>query len=126
MKKTLAILFTCIYLFGGTDASQFLKLPHLIAHYVEHKKENPATTLVSFFKIHYVDPQPYDADYAKDMQLPFKTIPNAFFRNTPSLLTQIVVVKPELTLTNQRTVAVFTEDFLSSLLHNKIFQPPRV
>ena len=86
VKKTLAILLTSIYLFGATDASQLLKLPLLISHYINHKKENPNTTLVSFFKMHYVDPQPYDADYSQDMQLPFKTTPNAFFRYTPALL----------------------------------------
>lgn len=76
--------------------------------------------------MHYVDPQPYDADYSQDMQLPFKTIPNAFFRNTPSILSQVPFVKPKVLWIDNETPPASKEDILSSLLINKIFQPPRV
>jgi hypothetical protein len=126
VKKALAILLTCIYLFGATDASQLLKLPLLISHYITHKKENPTTTVASFFKMHYVDPQPYDADYSQDMQLPFKTAPNAFFRYTPSVLSQVLIVRPRILWIDKEITPASNEDVFSSLLTNKVFQPPRV
>jgi hypothetical protein len=126
VKKPLAIVLTAIYLFGATDASQLLKLPLLVSHYIKHKKENPYTTLGSFFKMHYVDPQPYDADYTQDMQLPFKTLPNAFFRYTPTVLSQAPFVKPKILLVYNETPPPANEEVVSSLLIHKIFQPPRV
>ena len=36
--------------------------------------------------MHYVDPQPMDADYAQDMQLPFKTIPIMPCRAIPTVV----------------------------------------
>jgi len=121
-----ALLLVTIYLFGATDASQLLKLPLLISHYIRHKKENPNITLVSFYKIHYIDPQPIDDDYSQDMQLPFKTLPNAFFRNTPSMVSQAPLVKREVLLIDNETPPASNEDVFSALLINRIFQPPRV
>jgi len=73
MKKMAAIFLLSLYMFGATDAHQLLKLPIFIQHYISHKHENPSTTLISFIKMHYQDKPVIDADYAEDMQLPFKT-----------------------------------------------------
>ncbi len=126
VKKKLAILLASVYLFGATDAGQLLKLPLLISHYIKHKEENPQTTLISFFKMHYVDPQPYDADYAQDMQLPFKTLPKAFFRYTPSVASPSPFIKPKVFFANNEIPPVSNESITPFLVIHKIFQPPRV
>jgi hypothetical protein len=82
-------------------------------------------TFRAFFKMHYLDPQPFDDDYAQDMQLPFKSTPDTFLLNRPS-------VKPAFSIPELKPPAAFA---VSQLIVNdhipafkitsKIFQPPR-
>ncbi len=48
----------------------------MVEHYVEHKEQNPALTILEFLCIHYQGPDVYDADYDKDMKFPFKSHTN--------------------------------------------------
>ncbi len=70
VKKLISILLLSLYLVSTTELYQFLKVPVLIEHYMEHKEQNPKLTIGSFFKIHYDNPVK-DSDYTKDQQLPF-------------------------------------------------------
>ena len=63
-----------IYVFAATPASQLFKLPALIGHFNEHLEQDPSITVIEFFILHYLSGGPRDADYERDMQLPFKTI----------------------------------------------------
>lgn len=125
MKEKAAILLMAIYFFGATNACQLLKLPLLVTHYIKHKQESPYITLGSFFKMHYVDKQPFDADYAQDMQLPFKSTPDVIFHPTPSLVP--VLPKVELTVPAPGSVIqpIINDDIPPSLAAAAIFQPPR-
>ncbi len=125
MKEKAAIFLMAVYLFGATNACQVLKLPLLVTHYIKHKQESPFITLGSFVKMHYIDPQPFDADYAQDMQLPFKTTPDTFCLNTPSVVP--VVPKTDLTVPVYRPVLqpIVDEEIPLSLSATAIFQPPR-
>lgn len=124
MKERAAIFLMFIYLLGATNACQVLKLPLLVTHFIKHKKESPHITLGSFFKMHYIDPQPFDADYQQDMQLPFKKTPDTFCRNTPYELSlpKIVLKSPELYSVVQ---PVLNDDIPHILLTGNIFQPPK-
>lgn len=73
MKKTISIFFICIYLFSITEVKEILKISEFIEHYEEHKTENKNINLISFITLHYLNGSQKDADYAKDMKLPFKT-----------------------------------------------------
>lgn len=73
MLKRIALLLLCCYLFSSTELSQFLKVPELIGHYLEHKEKQKDLSLWGFFCIHYFNGDVHDADYDKDMKLPFKT-----------------------------------------------------
>lgn len=126
MKRGITILLFCIYTFGATDACQLLKLPLLVSHYIKHKKENPQTTVAGFLKMHYIDPQPMNEDYAQDMRLPFKTMPDAFFRHTPSVLSFEPVIKWKAPQVLSTEPPLFNEIAISPLLVNNIFQPPRL
>lgn len=125
MKATAAILLMSVYLFGATNACQVLKLPLLVTHYVKHKKESPYITLGSFFKMHYVDPQPFDADYAQDMQLPFKTTPDTFCLNTPSTVPVVPKIDFKAPVAKPVLQPVTNEHIPLSLSTGTIFQPPR-
>jgi len=56
-----------------------MKLPALVQHFIEHTTENPMMTFTSFLKQHYLNSNLKDADYEKDMKLPFKAIDNFGF-----------------------------------------------
>lgn len=50
-----------------------LKLPAFVKHFIEHKRENNAITLLEFMRIHYAHGNVMDKDHDRDMQLPFKS-----------------------------------------------------
>lgn len=73
MKKAFAIFLVSLYIFSFTEIREFLKLPAFVEHYKEHKAVNQNINLLSFITLHYLNGSQKDADYAKDMKLPFKT-----------------------------------------------------
>lgn len=79
----------------------------------------------SFFKMHYIDPQPFDDDYAQDMQLPFKSTPDTFQLNRPSIapVFPTLAIDPPPAFPLQQLI--LNDHIPASLLNNKIFQPPR-
>jgi hypothetical protein len=125
MKRWSAILFLFIYLLGSTNACQFLKLPLLVSHYIKHKTESPYITFGSFFKMHYIDPQPMDADYNEDMQLPFKTPPLTLCRNMPLFVIMLPVIAIQAPVFDIQAQPVFNDNIPSAFVVNNIFQPPR-
>lgn len=76
MQKKIAKFLLLLFLMQTTQLGEFGKLPLLVTHYLQHKSLYPHTTMVGFFKMHYIDKTIVDADYAQDMQLPFKTASN--------------------------------------------------
>jgi len=125
VKKAVAIFLMALYLLGTTEAGQVLKLPLLVEHYIKHKGESPGITIASFFRMHYVDPQPYDADYRQDMELPFKTCLYFFTLTPPSILP----ILPQLSFKVPTQVPVkrkiINDEIPPCLLSHSIFQPPR-
>lgn len=125
LKKAIAILFLSIYLLSTTELSQLLKLPALIEHFAEHKKENSQITLWSFLNIHYAHGIVHDKDYDKDMKLPFKEQINTvafapvYF---PSALSDLTV--PLFTLFNKKQFFPKDIQIISSYL-DSIWQPPK-
>ena len=61
-----------MYLFATTDAYQLLKLPVVFQHFAEHRAEDKNISCLAFLDMHYMHGSPKDADYDRDMQLPFK------------------------------------------------------
>lgn len=128
MKKYVSILLLFFYVFSMTEVHQLLKAPKLVEHFFEHKNENKTTTLISFLEMHYLNGFTKDADFEKDMKLPFKTsqdncfsfvvvlpTPEKFELNSePSVLE---MHKPTILHKNQ----VFISNYLSA-----IWQPPKI
>jgi len=115
-----------VYLFGATDAYQLLKIPALINHFMLHRSENPDITFAQFFKMHYNGKITVDADFEKDMQLPFKTHETECCTGIATVLPAPIQVKikdaepvsPEYNIIND-AVPVY-------LIPSSIFQPPKV
>lgn len=72
MKKYVSIVLLFFYVFSMTEVHQLLKTPELVKHFLEHKNEDKGLTLISFLKMHYLNGFTKDADFEKDMKLPFK------------------------------------------------------
>ncbi len=125
MKKTVTILLLAIYLFGSTQAGQLLKLPLLVTHYVQHKAENPQISFLAFLKIHYVDPQPYDADYQQDMQLPFKTLGDVCCVNVPVVLPAVLSINFKAPDPGSTAYTILNDEVPVCRLAYSVFQPPR-
>lgn len=68
-----------MYLAAATPMMELFKLPILVEHYHEHQQESPAISVLEFLFLHYFNGNPRDADYDRDMQLPFKTLEVAPF-----------------------------------------------
>lgn len=125
MRKTVAILFTAIYLFGATEASQLLKIPVLVQHYYEHKAGNSSVTLYAFLQMHYLGNDNDDSDNTRDQSLPFKTMDDCCFFASNTLPPQ----KLQLILIDENNViqkfALLNDASRFFLSPEDIFQPPR-
>lgn len=115
-----------IYLLSATEIGQLLKLPELVSHYAEHKQRNQQMSIWGFLYMHYINDFKMDADYAKDMKLPFKAS-----ENTSHLMSSVCPTSLEIThitqvVYNERTKkplidhSEFANQYLAA-----IWQPPR-
>lgn len=126
VRKTVAILFTAIYLFGATEASQLLKLPVLIQHYYEHKKGNDAMTLYSFLQMHYLGNDNDDTDNMRDQALPFKTMDDCCVMASNSLPPQKLQIIHIACNDSQQEFTLLNDPSRFFISPEDIFQPPRI
>lgn len=126
MKKTFAIFLLSIYVISLTELHQFVKLPVLVEHFIEHKQLNSDLSLWQFLDMHYAHGDVKDADYDKDMKLPFKshdgcvnTLVIAFIPNSFEDLN----TKPA--YTDYKSYSTFSENFLEAAYLASIWQPPK-
>lgn len=125
MKKAICILLIGIYLVSSTEIQQLVKLPILIQHFAEHKKQDKDLTLWSFLIMHY-EHNTVDIDYSKDQQLPFKS-----HDNCSGLSLSIFVSTPVYSITsksyNTESVShiIQNENFIHSVYLSSIWQPPK-
>lgn len=76
MRKAVSISFLFLYLTTFAPFREVLKLPILIEHFIEHRSADRSISFLAFLDMHYMHGSPKDADYDRDMQLPFKIISN--------------------------------------------------
>ena len=127
LKKLIAILFCCAYLFSTTELHELIKLPLLIEHFAEHREQNKHITLWQFLYIHYAMGDVKDADYEEDMKLPFKSHDNCVAGNTTiylSLSEKLSIQKPVQFL--EKKIFETEDQFLHTSFRSNIWQPPRV
>ncbi len=126
LKKLFAISFLFIYLFSTTELYQLLKAPLLIEHFIEHREENKNMTLGRFLYIHYAMGDVKDADYDKDMKLPFKTHDNCVTAISNVYLPSVKVsIEKPMRFLEKKNFAGKDQFLVTSFLSN-IWQPPRI
>jgi hypothetical protein len=126
VKKYVSILFLSVYLLSITQLGELLKLPVMVEHYMEHKELDTTITVWEFLCIHYQDHDVFDADYEKDMKLPFKS-------HTSSYCSSVVFfpLVPEFkflpaVIYSYKKQNLFSYSFSYSLgFHTLIWQPPK-
>lgn len=75
MRKSISIFLAILLLNGSTELHQFLRIPLLIAHFKDHRSEEPGMTLSGFLKLHYsANTADKDSDDQQDHQLPFRSM----------------------------------------------------
>ena len=127
MKKYLGIFFLSIYLLSSTYGIELFKLPFLFEHFQEHKAQNNSIDFVTFLKMHYSKSNIKDADYQKDMKLPFKTISTGnvmtifLFQENNSIE---IVKKQDYTKSIQPIFKKYTAPLSKSVLFS-IWNPPK-
>lgn len=68
----MVISLLSVYLLSTTELYQLVKLPCLVQHFIEHREQDRSISLWRFLRMHYSDEDIKDADYDRDMKLPFK------------------------------------------------------
>jgi hypothetical protein len=125
-KKIATSILLLIYLFSATAIGELFKLPMLVEHYYDHRKENKNTSLVAFLTMHYQTEDGTDKDAKEDSQLPFKSIECAatvaFVSLTPP---SFINITAKLERPLLRSFGFYKELFLPSQYLAAIWQPPR-
>jgi hypothetical protein len=125
MRKMVAIFFLSVYLTAFTPFKEVWKLPVLIEHFMEHRAQDPSISILAFLDMHYMHGSPHDADYDRDMQLPFKMVSHT------SLITFAIPSSPIHFQTapplycKKEKPLLYNSTAYSFNFHNSIWQPPR-
>ena len=128
MKRVVSILFLSIYLLATTELIQFLKVPALIEHFIEHKENDNSVTFWKFLYMHYANGNVKDADYDKDMKLPFKAHDNcntSLVLIVPNINHSFIHITYVATFIRKNQLSAYNPTFLGSDYLNTIWQPPK-
>lgn len=128
MKRYVSIVLLFFYVFSMTEVHQLLKAPKLVEHFIEHKNENKGITLISFLEMHYLNGFTKDADFEKDMKLPFKASQDNCFSFVVLLPTsEKFELNNELFVfeIHKPTILQKSQVFISNYL-SAIWQPPKI
>lgn len=124
VKKVAVVFLTALFFISNTEFHELLKVPVLIAHYLEHKSETPGLTLAGFFSTHYSGNNTKDEDFARDSQLPFKTAEH-LSSTTTVFLSHFDVKLPVPHFNNNVNLPLYRTSFASFQLLSNIWQPPK-
>lgn len=101
-------------------------MPLLIEHFIEHKEENKDTTFWQFVHQHYAIDDVKDADYDKDMKLPFKSYKHCSSSvSTDYIPLNITFFVPQPKLSGKNRDFTTKDQFLETSFLSNIWQPPR-
>lgn len=111
-----------------SEMHQFLRIPVLIQHFVEHRQQDPSISLLAFLSLHYIHQYVVDEDYQQDQQLPFRHADCC--AATVSISCECpgntVIELPVRTTETRNEFISYDEEQHSLLSVTDIFQPPRV
>ena len=119
-------MFLSIYLLSSTQLKELLKLPLLVEHFIEHKQQDTKISFIEFLCMHYAHGDVKDADYDKDMKLPFKSAENS--HSSVSFYLPAANVKQDFVIQFKETkqkFPLYNSNYSSAYL-SSIWQPPRL
>jgi len=126
VKNFISIFFLTIYLFSTTEAVELLKFPVVFQHYHEHKMMDKDITFLGFLDMHYMHGSPRDADYDRDMQLPFKTPVHPTVAAANYIVPiPISVAVPKVFFIKEKQQLIYNTSGYSFNYHSSVWQPPR-
>ena len=111
-------------LLSQTPLQQVLRLPVFIEHFQEHRALNSHISLSAFVVLHYFSGNQKDADYDRDMQLPFRASDVVLISST---VVVPALVEPDFTLPiskEEQYPLLLAKDILPTTPF-PVFQPPR-
>ena len=124
MKSIVSIFLLIIYLQSSTQLLEFLKIPYLIEHYIEHSNLDHSMTIGEYLYLHYAHLGEQSDN--TDMKLPFKSQSTNIHSITsflsPSPLFALIKshVNIELEQIEYSYSTFYTSQYLST-----IWQPPK-
>lgn len=124
MKKALSILLLFIYLQSSTQLMEFLKIPYLIEHYLEHSNQDNSMTIGTYIYMHYAHLGEQNDN--NDMKLPFKSL-NTNLHSITSFLSPsplFILVKTQINIELKQIAYSYSTFYTSQFLSN-IWQPPK-
>jgi hypothetical protein len=127
LRRIIAILLLSLQLFTGTELCQLFKAPVLFEHYYEHKGGDKSLTFLSFIREHYFNGDERDPDYARDMQLPFKSAAGVLLitHNISIPVPAFTVVPPASAFEVVKQYHCIEGTWQPIQIIHTIFQPPR-
>ena len=126
LKRIIPILFLATVLFSVTPMHQLLKLPVLVQHFFEHKQKDHSLSFTTFINEHYFNGDDKDADYKRDMQLPFKSLDHSVtlaINALPALNDKVSLNPAENSYISH---ILIDETLVSSQYLSAIWQPPKI
>lgn len=118
-------MFLSIYLLSSTQLKELLKLPILVEHFIEHKEKDTSICFLEFLCMHYAHGDVKDADYDKDMKLPFKSAENSHSSVSfylPATFKQDFAIHFK---EGKQKFPLYNSNYSSAYL-SSIWQPPRI
>jgi hypothetical protein len=127
LRQFIAIFLLSLQLFTGTELCQLFKAPILFQHYHEHKGSDNSLTFFSFLREHYFDSNEREPDYARDMQLPFKSGTGVLLvsHNISIPIPGFTIVPPAPAIEIEKQYHCSQSTWQPFQIIHTIFQPPR-
>ena len=122
MPKITAIILLVLFA-STTEIGQFLRLPLLISHYIDHYKEE-SQGICAFFHEHYVHHHGANNDQQEDDRLPFKTTFVQQISVVYLLQSDETVKKPVITIDERKPALPAIS--ITPAFARDIFHPPQI
>lgn len=109
-----------------TPLQQLFKLPALLEHYKEHKKNNSRITFSDFIFMHYIGDDGVADDNNKDMQLPFKKANIASFHQEAYSISVVEFIACKSNDIEAHFYPPYRPQYLPDPNKGSLLKPPRV
>lgn len=121
MKNAAALFLIVLMVSIQTPLGQFLKLPLLVEHFIQHQGQD-SVSFIDFLEDHYLTDH-HDADLPQDEQLPFKNITCSTIGY--AIITPVIQTN-EFTPSPARKKIILPDTYTPQQHLGSIFHPPRM